>query len=486
MKNDFNRDQFPNIDAPEGLKEKIKESTPALAKTRRAKKIRAITVWGSAAAVFVLLCGIGLIALGGGNVLKLRSTNDGFNKEIADHIGEYSDKIGDDTAVAPLYPGSSDGSREYDSEYPTGDYVTGGVSEPGEGMIVPPVGVGGQPTQSGTLTAGEWCDNENFDFFLNLLQKNSEFQLAKKYFGISPVSRITVTLDYGKDHPAKNRRVQLLASDDSVLWQGVTDNQGVVYLYLQPFGGNAVTPTRIAVAGQSGNTYFNLPGNTSSYTFTLSDSKAENKVLDLMLLCDTTGSMGDELEYLKVEMDGILRDVAAKYNGWTIRFSVSFYRDIGDAYVVKTNPFSSDLNEVLTLLRQETASGGGDTPEAVHTALYDSLNKVQWDSDADAKLMVLILDAPSHEGQECNATLQKAVEQAAKEGVRIIGVAGSDTDKNAEYMLRSMSILTGGSYVFLTNHSGVGNHHMEPTVGQYEVKKLNVLLVEIISRYLQS
>ena len=102
---------------------------------------------------------------------------------LADHIGEYSDKIGDDTAVAPLYPGSSDGSREYDSEYPTGDYVTGGVSEPGEGMIVPPVGVGGQPTQSGTLTAGEWCDNENFDFFLNLLQKNSEFQLAKKYFG---------------------------------------------------------------------------------------------------------------------------------------------------------------------------------------------------------------------------------------------------------------------------------------------------------------
>lgn len=49
--------------------------------------------------------------------------------------------------------------------------------------------------------------------------------------------------------------------------------------------------------------------------------------------------------------------------------------------------------------------------------------------------------------------------------------------------MRFLASATGGTYVFLTDDSGIGNDHLEPAVGEYEVKPLNDLLVEVIRRY---
>ncbi len=35
----------------------------------------------------------------------------------------------------------------------------------------------------------------------------------------------------------------------------------------------------------------------------------------------------------------------------------------------------------------------------------------------------------------------------------------------------------------LTNDSGVGNAHIEPTTGDYEVEKLNELIIRLIKKY---
>lgn len=51
--------------------------------------------------------------------------------------------------------------------------------------------------------------------------------------------------------------------------------------------------------------------------------------------------------------------------------------------------------------------------------------------------------------------------------------------------MRSFALGTGGSYVTLTNDSGIGDGHLEPSVGETEVCKLNDLLLEIINDYLQ-
>ncbi len=69
-------------------------------------------------------------------------------------------------------------------------------------------------------------------------------------------------------------------------------------------------------------------------------------------------------------------------------------------------------------------------------------------------------------------------------GIRIVPVACSGTDKSTEFLLRSMALATNGTYTFLTNHSGVGNNHIEPTTDKYEVELLNNLLQRIIGQFL--
>ena len=61
----------------------------------------------------------------------------------------------------------------------------------------------------------------------------------------------------------------------------------------------------------------------------------------------------------------------------------------------------------------------------------------------------------------------------------------SGVDQPTEFLLRSLAIATGGTYTFLTNDSGIGGDHTEPTIGTFEVELLNDLLVRVIGRALK-
>ncbi|MDE7233584.1 MAG: hypothetical protein K2N29_00810, partial [Ruminiclostridium sp.] len=60
----------------------------------------------------------------------------------------------------------------------------------------------------------------------------------------------------------------------------------------------------------------------------------------------------------------------------------------------------------------------------------------------------------------------------------------SGVDTETEFLCRSFAAATGGTYTFLTDHSGIGGSHHEPTIGYYQVEKLNDMLVRIIEGYL--
>ncbi len=75
--------------------------------------------------------------------------------------------------------------------------------------------------------------------------------------------------------------------------------------------------------------------------------------------------------------------------------------------------------------------------------------------------------------------------KASAEGIRIIPIASSGVDKETEFLLRFMAINTNGTYTFLTNHSGIGNSHITPTIGQYQVEQLNDLMVRLIDEYVE-
>jgi hypothetical protein len=164
-----------------------------------------------------------------------------------------------------------------------------------------------------------------------------------------------------------------------------------------------------------------------------------------------------------------------------VEWAVSFYRDEGDDYVTRHSAFSADVAELQAKINAEYAAGGGDEPEAVAQVLTECLTeRTDWNDNA-VKLAFLIFDAPPHEGKE--AELRAAVQAAAERGVRVIPVVASNAARETELFGRALAILTDGSYVFLTDDSGVGGSHLEPIVGDYQVELLQDLIVKIIERY---
>jgi len=190
--------------------------------------------------------------------------------------------------------------------------------------------------------------------------------------------------------------------------------------------------------------------------------------------------MGDELEYLKNELYNVLSRADSALTGRTVRYSSVFYRDMGDDYLTKPYDFTTNKSAVVNFVKAQSAGGGGDTPEAVDEGLTAALNQ-QWSANAHCKLMFLILDAPPHDNK-MNIVRNK-VKEAADKGIMLIPVAASGTDKSTEFLLRYMAIATNGTYTFLTDHSGVGNAHTTPTIGDYKVEFLNNLMVRLISKY---
>lgn len=400
------------------------------------------------------------------------------------------------------------------------DVDTGGERGGEDSSDGPADGAGENPAdyKSGTLTAGEWNDNDNWGFLLNLA-KTKNIDIPS--FGINPLQRIKVSVTNGSK-PAQNVDVKLENDSGKVLFAARTDYSGTAYVFYNvstsddiPYQitisvDGSVIDTKLLkindVPDESGQNKNNSQATNSQ------DSNSENKSnnsnsdsnnqtkgktkertsidevkfdienkttvkgADIMFLFDTTGSMCDELVYLQKEFT----DIAERTGVDDVRFSIDFYRDHGDAYVTRFNDFT-DKKNAQKQLNAESVDGGGDYEEAVDEALNEALS-AKWRDEA-VKLLFIILDAPPHSTEEANNNLKNVVEKGAEAGIRIIPIASSGVDKVTESIMRTLALMTGGTYTFLTDDSGVGGSHLEPTIGKYEVEKLNDLLVKLVNRY---
>jgi hypothetical protein len=270
---------------------------------------------------------------------------------------------------------------------------TGGSSS----MPVPLPGNGNGGLQAGTLTAGAWDDNLNFDFFL-----------------------------------AYRKRMDVLASP-GLLPVDEAEYRAAHALFAQTGG--------------------------------------PKQTLDVALVIDTTGSMGDEMQYLQTEFIELSARIADRHPNAEQHWSLVLYRDEGDAYVVRSYDFTTDIEQFQQDLGTQDAGGGGDIPEAPDQALL-AATELAWRTDDDtAKLAFWVADAPPHlENAERMAT---AIRDIGALGVHVFPVASSGIDEITELTMRSAAQMTGGRYLFLTDDSGVGGPHKEPTIPCYFVTRLD-------------
>ncbi len=200
--------------------------------------------------------------------------------------------------------------------------------------------------------------------------------------------------------------------------------------------------------------------------------------LDVALVIDTTGSMGDELEYLKVELRDIAKEVSKSFPGVTQRWGLVVYRDHGDQYVTRSVDFRG-IESFIEKLGEQEAGGGGDYPEAMDKAM-DASAELSWRTgQATARMVFLVADAPTHNGADARRFASSVLEHRSA-GTAIYPVGASGVGDDAEAELRLAAKVTGGQYIFLTNHSGVGGDHAAPKVDQYKVETLHAAMTRMI------
>ena len=342
-------------------------------------------------------------------------------------------------------------------------------------------GQGGIQPQGGLVTAGEWNDLNNWDFYQKTLMKEP-FKGFPDDWQMYTNHRIAVALT-AKNKPAANATVTLFRNDTPI-WTTKTDNLGRAELWVGAFQKEKeLNPTllRLKVNEQWVS------------TATISETQVNRIALDetlpsptnqvqIAFMVDATGSMGDELEFLKMDLKKVINEVQKTNTQLKISTGTVFYRDEGDEYVVKHSPFTEDINQTTEFISQQRADGGGDFPEAVDKALVQ-LNQLQWQPEARTRIAFLVLDAPPHNKPAVISSIQYSVKTAAASGIKLIPVVASGIDKTTEFLMRFIAMYTNGTYVFITDHSGIGNKHLEPSVGEYQVEKLSDLMVRLIKKY---
>jgi hypothetical protein len=367
----------------------------------------------------------------------------------------------------PFGTGSPSGAAGSGASPTAGGGTTGSTaSAPAPTPTIDPTGTGAQA--AGQLTAGTWDDNLNFGFYTSYLDNTLSSQVPGLPI-IDRSARMVILVVTTAGEPVAGAEVRVADAAGHVFtsttgaegrvlyfpgWNGVANGSSVTVM--ASAGNDAAEQTTVAMAG----TTTLVLGQTA---------RPAVSALDLAFVIDTTGSMGDELIYVRSELDQIVGGIAAQFPTLAQRFALIVYRDTGDEYVVRSYDFTADLNAFRRNLAAQSANGGGDTPEAVDQALT-AVGQLGWQAGPVARVAFWIADAPHHVGRE--TTVVSALRVAVGQAVHIYPVAASGIDDLGEFTMRTAAEVTGGRYLFLTDDSGIGNSHAEPHIPCYYVTTL--------------
>lgn len=340
--------------------------------------------------------------------------------------------------------------------------------------------------QSGTLTAGSFDDNLNFDVFKNFVNDLLQQDVDGNLPDIAVSARAVISVRNGQGEPVPDARIVVTAAGQATqqsqsLLETVTRADGRA-VFLGGFDAPDASGDFTVVAS-TGDGALEATGqfdfNSEAWELTIADAvRTAPAQLDLAFVVDATGSMGDELEYLKAEIDSIAAGVADLFPEVDQRFALIVYRDDGDIYVTRTFDFTGTLAEFQSNLGAQRADGGGDYPEAMHLAL-EAADGLTWREPGTARVLFLVADAPPH-NEFAERTLN-AIGGLRRAGVAIYPVAASGVAVRAEVFMRSAALSTLSQYLFLTDDSGLGNSHAEPHIPCYHVQRLDQLMIRMIS-----
>lgn len=335
----------------------------------------------------------------------------------------------------------------------------------------------------GSLTGGEINDFSKIKMWQDLVAH--ELSTYRGLWKMFPQGRYVVQLTTENGLPLADAKVELMDGSGKIFYASHTDNSGKAELWmrlgLETESKDMQFQARVSYRGKT-EKIRQLKPFEKGLNYVKMDVNCEpSENVDIAFVVDATGSMGDEIEYLKKELNEVVFQTKQNNAQLNFRFANVFYRDRGDDYLVRKMEFTRILSESADFVSAQKANGGGDYEEAVEVALDSAINQLQWSSEARARILFLVLDAPPHNTPENRQRIETLTRQAALKGIRIIPIAASGINKGTEYLMRVMSLATNGTYLFLTDHSGVGDKHIAPSTDEFKVEKINQLLARVIT-----
>ena len=200
---------------------------------------------------------------------------------------------------------------------------------------------------------------------------------------------------------------------------------------------------------------------------------AVNTPLDLIFLVDTTGSMWDDIDYVKASAANIVDEL----DGYDYRAAVVDYRDFpvspyggtGDYPYNDVLGFTNNKSQIIAAINSLTLGYGGDWEESVFSGVMHSLKATTlggWRTGA-TKVIIVMGDAPGHDPEPfTNYTMESVIASAKKAGIDLItsaadnfAVGSGDADDTTETEIisstdgegvRIFSVVIGGYAETLT------------------------------------
>lgn len=150
---------------------------------------------------------------------------------------------------------------------------------------------------------------------------------------------------------------------------------------------------------------------------------------DIVFLIDNTGSMTDDIDNVKKNLNYIIDYLKQLKN---IQVGVALYGDInvdGKNWYKRTN-LSKNLETSRSFINKIHVNGGGDIPESTYDAIYKTVDEMNWSSKSK-RMILLIGDAPGleppltrHNREE---TIDKCIQSNVKANIYPILININDT-----------------------------------------------------------
>ena len=328
--------------------------------------------------------------------------------------------------------------------------VTRAPAPKGRPAIAGPGGDAGRPADPMPMVqapagvrAGEWDDNANYRDYIGWL-KGAGRGVAR--LDVSARQFVAVTDRDGKAMP--NCRIELRGQGGAASLVTMASGRAMVFPGALGIGADL---TATASCGGAAPVSARLDTRTvdgmAQLKLDLSRQLPARRTVDLAFVLDTTGSMAEEIEAVKSTIRAVADQLGTAQTD--VRIGLVEYKDRTDCLLTRTFPFSSDLRAFSGQVAALSASGGGDTPEDMHAGLAAALDKLQWRSDAVARMVVVIADAPPHLDYKNQRDYADAAKRAAARGIKLYSVSASGMDDTGQVVMRQMAQLTGGSNLFV-------------------------------------